>query len=567
MQEMAKQEIHDFYVQRSDRLKKGKERVHTVMADVDDEGELNRNPVPYWKKGPNDSIVRIPRICFVGDIADRKIADFFGAKCKLLTGEHIFIRDDGLMDCLQTCLEATGNYSVTASKRISCVYPCYENNNDSRSGKMLLGLKFDRTNVESTGQRTFGRQMDNQSGSGGVFDVTDSYLSEKEPFSYAMETFNANLPEREVLFAIYLCRGARLVVKDERYYYNPKIKVQPKNKNLCNSLLQMGSLVVVEGTLKLQMAFEAIARKEGEVQGVRFTVDWTKAAEGPNALFDKAIFNRDLEPSERMETIYQLENSKKLNQQKRFVIFLGPHESELDSSVWQLSVTTKPRAKSLKSGVECCLLAPQNGRILDIQPWESGFQHVIWRHRYERLFESVLSPVRTPEFEFKVPPAEILSRILGSDAWPGPLEIKVPPVCKVPKELAEDVFLPLFPDKFEAINLEEIEEDTPSCPPAPPPLYPPVWDELQQKLFYLQYGSHPTYDPNRRVYVVNDQDFQLCKKNDKYFKWDFWQAVRPDTSNWRDFDQCSHRLANDYRIYKKSDQELGTADVWYFKSL
>ena len=136
---MENQEIHDFYIQRSYHKKLRNEPLHTVSADVDKYGEINRNALLYWKKDPNDSMVRIPRICFMGDIED-KIADFFGTKYKVLTGGHVFMEDDGQMDYLQTFLDCTGHYSVTRAKPISCVYPCYQNNKRQKTGRMLLGL-------------------------------------------------------------------------------------------------------------------------------------------------------------------------------------------------------------------------------------------------------------------------------------------------------------------------------------------------------------------------------------------------------------------------------------------
>ena len=422
---------------------------------------------------------------------------------------------------------------------------------------------MERTHVESTGERTFGRQIDSQSGSGGVFDLMDRYLSADELVSYDSETFNPNLPEPSVLFAIYLCRGARLVIKDDRYYCNLKNTSHSKKKNYCHSFLQMGSLVVAEGTLKLAIGFEIIVPTKEDAEGVRYSVDWMRAGDTPNSLLDPEQFNRDLETSEKIDSTYQLENLKTLNLQKRFVVFLGPNESEFNSSCWELSVTTKLRGNSQTAQVECSLLAPQNGCFIDIQPWEAGFQQVIWRHRYERLFESVLYPVRSPGFEFAVPPEKMLCRILGIDTTT--YEVKMPPICKIPQEMDKELYLTVYPKPLELVN---VSDQVPCCrsgPPAPPPLHPPLWDESDQKLYYLQYGSQPIYDPIRRVFEINNQEFKLFLKTIAHFNWDFNRALRADNTNWRSFDQCSYRLASDYRIYKKTDEQLGSADICYFK--
>ena len=563
-------EKHDFYVNRHDRTSKN-ENHHTVEGELTKDNDVNRTQLLYWQKGPNDAQVRVPILCHLAEVSGKGIVDYFIEEHKAQMGCHTFLNPKAIMSSLETYWtpnDKDQEYRATDPSEISCVYPVYQNGKRRRAGQMLLGLKFERIDVKTSGERTFGRQTDNQIGSGGVFDLTDRYLFTSDFINYSNETFNPNIPRSEVLFAIYLCRGARLVVKDDRFYFSQNRQKSENHKAFCGSFFQMGSLLVAEGDLHVEMCFQV--EDDNDPTPKYFSTNWMTAADGQNNIFDADLFNRNLEPSERVDKKFRLENTKPLNRQKRFVIFLGANESQHNSICWQLNVETLPgkAEQADKIKVKYSLIAPKGGRIVDIAPWEAGFQQVLWRHKYERLYESVLSPIRTPGLDFQVPPDIMLKRILGIDKTD--IEVNVPQVCKVPDYFNEYVYREAWPKDvermFELTNpLERL--DNQMSPPVPPPLYPPIWDKTDSQFYYLQYGSHPFFDRGTQVYKINDQRYRLDKKFADQFVWDYFSALRPDDINWQDLDQTLYRLGNDYRLYKKSETKLGKAEIYYFKKV
>ena len=210
-------------------------------------------------------------------------------------------------------------------------------------------------------------------------------------------------------------------------------------------------------------------------------------------------------------------------------------------------------------------------RLKAVESWTSlRFQQVIARHKYERLYESVLSPVRTRGLEFEVPNDDLLKRILGIEKTD--IEVMIPDTCPTPSDATDSVHQETFPSNIEQIceltvAAERVEHKMQMRPPVPPPLYPPIWDQIDVQYYYLQYGSHPLYDRKTGIFQINNQRYRLDTKSAQQYVWDYFSAFRPDPINWQDLDQTSYRLANDYRIYRKTDTRLGMAYISYFRKI
>ena len=296
------------------------------------------------------------------------------------------------------------------------VYPCFKEINGLPT--MLMGVCFcRRTNHINT--RSYLRYVDEVVNSRTAFDITENFISQDQNPGYPRHYTNGLLFERDYVFSVrnniafYVCRGARLIVGDER---TPHRYAGAGRHN--RALYQPGSLVVISG--RRNLIFNA-RRQNGANWRFRFSKLYDQ---NRPCLYPAQRARRDLDDWE-----LQRDDGPNLTTWKNQVIFLGVIESEFNSACWRISVNNNG------DNNDYCLVyldIPNEGIIEDIAPWNSGFELIRARQQYEQPWKAVtVYQDNTDVPEFLAPDEQyVLLRILGihdgsEEHW-GPLTIDYP---------------------------------------------------------------------------------------------------------------------------------------------
>ena len=302
--------------------------------------------------------------------------------------------------------------------------------NFQRDPELLLGLLFrsDETTGNRYHQRSYERR-ENTFRSRNVEDITESFIElirddvTPGPRDYLWKNdvlFPTNA-DREAV-AVYVCRAARLLVFDDSLYrWNEQNNTlvdgraqlgtdgitRPRHNR---SLFQQGSLVVVSNC-KLELAMQIY---KGDKLYSHSYMDYGN--ENPI-----------------LPDIYTGEPPL-CNLQKK-VLFIGANDSMHNSICWQLQVRRK---EGMPYKYVASLVAPEGGRLLDVANWNQGFKQIYWRHRSERLAETmtVRSDGQTSmslALDFQLPANDVLLRrihgIQNANEMNVPFPVPVPNGC------------------------------------------------------------------------------------------------------------------------------------------
>ena len=189
------------------------------------------------------------------------------------------------MEMLQTfwtCLDTTikpepmRRYLTTQPSPINAVYPCYRHDPNTNELELVLGLVFTQDLGAQARRRSFSRfhftkaadinkTMDNR----WAFDLTERFIvketkEEKEKkvkedplwVNYESEFLKDKSKNNNDTIAFYVCRGAKLLVRDSRYAIDETGKQQESagrteaSLDHTRSLFQQGSLLVINGTVR-----------------------------------------------------------------------------------------------------------------------------------------------------------------------------------------------------------------------------------------------------------------------------------------------------------------------------
>ena len=201
-------------------IKLTKETIHVISAKMDPNNDIDSEEVDYmisndFRTANNFSRVRIPSAFFVSDKVEDSVqySNLFKSHRKQV-GTHLFVGSDGKLFVFKAHLDQNHKYHISVPKLINEVYPCFTKDGDK--SHLCLGLRFSRNLNE--GVRSFGRIADNQSRSGGVFDILEDFLDPKL-IKVGINSMKNRIifPRDQTIYAIYLCSGAKLIVEDDRY--------------------------------------------------------------------------------------------------------------------------------------------------------------------------------------------------------------------------------------------------------------------------------------------------------------------------------------------------------------
>ena len=302
---------------------------------------------------------------------------------------------------------------------LNVVYPCFKQvpNNPP---DMVYGVCFCRRTRDIyldiiTYTRTYLRYDVEDVESELAFDITEDFINENAIDQDPRHYTNGNLFERWDRFdrrnsiAFYVCRGARLMVLDVR---SPTPVGQEKHTR---SLYQAGSLVVCTGNRGISIG---TTRRDGKPDDSGWSGLFTQQ---DGLLWPLQRARRDLDNWERGR-----DPGVRLNDYVDHVIFLGAIESEFNSACWKLDILDHHD----KNFCQIFLTTPNEGTIEDIAPWNSGFELIRARQRYEQPWRDVvqypeLAITRVPQFELPNDHEYVIPRILGVGEW-GPLVINYP---------------------------------------------------------------------------------------------------------------------------------------------
>ena len=286
-------------------------------------------------------------------------------------------------------------YCCVKPAPIACVYPCYTQPS-RRSGnmfKMVLGMCFvDHGLFKQAVRRTYGNRAVKDTNTC-AFDLSEDFILGTGSPSYTDKVF-CNLGDTDRVIALYICKGARLVVTD---------KQDPAQPHHCRGLYQQGSVVVVRGKIYGSHLALTSLKTDSPIPGYKdigvFLYKHMKPEE---------VVGRDVRPEESLPPI---DGNKEnvLNKRRALVLFLGPAPSRYNSACWSLTMD------NYEGKLVGNLQPPEGGVIIDMSTWDAGFKQIQARHSYERLFESVLSPSES-EIGFGIPGEEMAKRILGIDS-------------------------------------------------------------------------------------------------------------------------------------------------------
>ena len=398
---------------------------------------------------------------------------------------------------------------------LDVVYPCFKAG--PNGPEILYGVCFCHQIPGNVYTRTYMRFVHEDNNSGKMFDVTEDFFSENanpnDPLRhYRNQTLfqNSRQFSTQNTVAFYVCRGARLMVVDER---SPSPLAGGAGH--IRSLYQAGSLLVCTGTRRVTVCATGL--------------DDSSISSGWNVLFNKqSQHNQILRPRQRSNRAFddwevardadQPGARPKVFELKDQVIFLGAVESEFNSACWRIIITNHDRDDNF---CHVWLHMPNQGVFEDIAPWNSGFELIRARQRYEQPWRAgLLYQANTPLPEFQVPDQYVIRRILGVGEW-GPMGISYhynrigvqPP--------------PLFPDRDRSIhryvaehpgvehllllhNYEQLTQwyQSPwrnlTSPPAPPLLPPVEWNHGYKYLDRFEKVNLFGKVGNEDAFVVGD---------------------------------------------------------------
>ena len=273
---------------------------------------------------------------------------------------------------------------------------------------------------------------------------------------------------------------ARLLVVDGR---SPSGLVDEEGH--IRSFYQAGSLVVCTGERGI---FINYARRNGRT----FNYGWAALrTEQDHLLWPLQRARRRLDAWERTR-----DPGNRRNDCKDQVIFLGAIESEFNSACWSLMVQDH-------DDIDYCqiwLTIPNEGIIEDIAAWNSGFELIRARQKYEQPWRAVVrypehAIPRVPQFVLPNDHEYVIPRILGVGEW-GPLLIDYPydrfHLPRLPRFIQQDSIrrymaniLSVYTPDLHQVNLPSLrhfEQLTDwhlspwkdLVPPPAPPLLPPI---------------------------------------------------------------------------------------------
>ena len=140
---------------------------------------------------------------------------------------------------------------------------------------------------------------------------------------------------------------------------------------------------------------------------------------------------------------------------RKKVLFIGANDSMHNSICWQLKVekNTAEQIETHNRKYHVMLEVPEGGRLLDVADWDEGFEQIYWRHRYERLVESVvhINYHHSVSLSFKLPADDaMLRRIHGIQdtnemnvPFPTPVPNPCPPLPTTDWQIQYDQNLPV----------------------------------------------------------------------------------------------------------------------------
>ena len=534
---MISSEQNDFFVFRKKRQVGKREEIRNVVSLNMRGIEIETTETNYLPSSDNISRVRIPSLLYIINRTKSDEYYVFKTSDRKQVGSHLFATNRGFLSYLKTYLDENHKYHVSSTARIHGVYPCFLNTDSGY--QMCIGLRY--TSNMSGGNRTFGRIVDNQTPSGGVFDLMEDFLNPKRIKTGIESEENRQLFERnQCHYAIYVCAGAKLIVEDNRFDVMSKVVKSNYNR----SLFQPGSLIVFSCELNLELPV-GINNETLDQKGVKkVSFEWKESAE-------KGL----LKPH---DTLYQnWFKHRGLNKSKEQVIFLGASYSHNNSICWRL------RLDSPKEGCRAiaALTAPEGGRIIDIQTWDWGWAEIYWRHRYERLYEKVLIAsdptkfVQKPYLTFHIPtvsepnPYYWEKKILGIGPNFNSWLIKFSYQYEDQKALVVPSFYEQYIDWT----------DMSSIHPFPPPLNPPIYSNSQ--FLYLPYKTYPRYLSESLV-EISGEIYKIMLKDAEEYLWTDPKRVSSHPNVALSADQ---RLGLDLMVYSKHNVIIGRKRFIYFE--
>ena len=377
--------------------------------------------------------------------------------------------------------------------------------------QMLLGVCFPRSQYPIEYTRTYTR-LDYEETTEYAVDITQDFIQpdiggnlhfqNQMLFANHISTEENNIEQSSIAF--YVCRGAKLMVKDERS------STQHLGKpGHCRGLYQAGSLVICTGTMRI--AFDVTQNDRQKFRNQ----PWSN-------LFDYCL--RPQQTAQRVLDNWERNTAGDpgltLNDYQNKVIFLGAIESQFSSACWELSVDNPPNISDDRYCYSY-LTIPPNGIIEDIAPWNTGFRLIWARFQYEQAWRDVLRfPDTTPVQPFTVPNEYLIRRMLGvtadqSEQW-GPMAINYPferldipatPEIATNQDIRRHIVQ--YSDFLNMVALRNIErpiqwhlsEWHDKMPPPPPPHLPPI-EIFDNRYFYLT-----KYDRLRLIAANNQIGF------------------------------------------------------------
>ena len=545
---MSFEERNDFFVERKQLIIEiTKEPINLIFAkikdnDIDSE-ECDFMPSNDHRIGINISRVRIPSLVFLKDKVQQLLeyTKLF-KKYRKQVGAHLFIDFEGKLGVIKTYLDDRNKYHVSKAKFINEVYPCFTFVGEEY--QMCIGLRFSADLKD--GVRSFGKTADKQRPSGGVYDLTESFLDPLRIKTGIESKENRNLfPRGQQHYAIYLCCGARLIVEDDRYDVLTEKAETKVGVHQNRSLFQSGSLLIFSAELLLEVSIgiknETIGRKNVK----KVIYEWRDAEKAGILKPEKGIYQDWF-------------TERRLHQSNEQVIFLGHNYSVHNSICWRIKIQS-PKTNS-KGQIYARLSAPEGGRIVDIQDWDWGMAEIYWRHRYERLYEKVLFPnkpekfVQKPDFSFKLPdiggenPYYWQKKIFGVgvnfNSWTLRLQYEY--------DDQKSVIVPPYFDQFtqmvDGVNA------------FPQPLYPPIYSE--DKYLYLPYKTRPNFIDDQSV-EINGQKYRIgFKENVDEYRWA--DPIRVSLHPNKEL-SAEYRIGVDLMVYTKHNSVIGKKILIYFE--
>lgn len=593
-------EIHDFYAVRDVDPQTKRCRIRAAQKPMTDKKtvEIDYELTRYQlepKQYRNGSTVRIPAMFWLRLFDVKLIKELMtsagkfappNAICRKQWGSHIFLDSAAQMQVLRAGFNEKNIYTIQDPIPVHSVYPVLKNYSlPKNSPSLVLGMRFS-SKSEPKGDRTFGSESDPTVNSDGVCDITEDFI---DPTSKSVNYLSDEFKTERRKYAFYVCEDTRLIVTDDRGYKSPDSRVTV-------SLFQQGSLVILETPkgfeLRLCPGFYQKHKKpkdkdsppedmeasmdslDSKTQSVTSLKDefvmkplqtkWHQL--GKKQFFDKKWFHSDVPEEDRDEKGIPGYTNDKLNEQRRIVIFLGATESQFNTVCWRLDIDTNDTK-------ECVLWPPDGARIMDVMTWNRGFQQITARHRYQRLFESVLYPDIHSTLDFKVPEDQkLLKRILGlyeKDSWLPPIII-IDTSKQFKKHRHPDYLKPALKVYQRMSYIEGVCERDDWTAPHPytvQPLHPPFIEvtATEKHLFYLKYGECP-HIVKDKLYKIDGQTYEQFVKLIPEYTWKLVGRVN-EKRELIDKHLEEYRIGCDYMVYRTPFDRIGLINSSFFMKI